>query len=149
MTMQARLQAGAVPVPGSVWASPQRDIAHSFPDYVRKALLLTQAELSKGLGKLQEKDREALDLEELSELALKVGQFINGTVGASTYGNVKDLAEFTGVLDLPPVVGDIFVQQFFRVVISAYWKGARMAYAESDTPIGAKELAEVVEELGV
>jgi len=70
-------------------------------------------------------------------------------VGEGTPETVKELAVQTHVLTWTAEgeVAGIFLEKFFRVLISAYWKGARMAYAKSAVPIGARELADTVEEL--
>ena len=138
MTVQAKVKPGARPDPGSVWASPQRDLAHSFPEYVRKALVLSQAEYT-------EEDTEGLA--HLTEVARTVSEFISGSVGEGSCKTVGELAKQVELLSLNQAATDIFSRNLFHVVISAYWKGVRMAYAKDETPIGAAELAATVDSL--
>ena len=138
MTIQAKVKPGARPDPGSVWASPQRDLAHSFPEYVRKALVLSQAEYSA-------EDEEGVA--HLTDLARTISEFISGAVGEGSCETVGELARKVELLKLNEAARNIFCCNLFHVIISAYWKGVRMAYAKDETPIGADELAVTVDEL--
>lgn len=140
MTTQMRLKPGATPAPGSLWAAPERDIAHSFPEYVRKALVLTQDELVKN------KAPEETILAH-SNYAKAMVSFIALTVGEGTPATVHEAAKQSGILEVGPLVEARFAKYFWRVVLSAYWKGARMAYTKDQTPVGAKGLADAVDGL--
>ncbi|MDA0232555.1 MAG: hypothetical protein O3C69_03615 [Chloroflexi bacterium] len=68
-------------------------------------------------------------------------------MGDENPDNVKELADKTGVLKVLPAIEGLVAKHFFRVVLSAYWKGAREAYDQSSTPLHAKELSSMVDEL--
>lgn len=142
MVMQMRPQQGTRPPAGSLFASPQRDIAHSFPEYARKALILAQSEMNKEVSLYDEHD-----IELMCDHATAMVAFVKLTVGPDTPTTVHEAAKQSHILEVSPAIEALFAKHFWHVVLSAYWAGARQAYTESDTPLYARDLANTVDGL--
>ena len=137
-TIQMRPSPGNTPEPGSLWASPQRDIAHSFPDYVRKALDILTKQLAGGHGKTD------TQMQELVAYARVLADFVSGTM-ETRYTNLEQLVQASGLIDAPTLVQERFGAIFFRVIAGAYFTAVRHAYKPGAAPLGINELMNAVD----
>ena len=144
MVLQLRPKGPDEPVPpGSLFANPQRDIAHSLPDYVRKALSLTENEIN-----CLPRPLRIRRLGELGDFAERAGKFVANCVGPDQADAVETLAEASGLLEGDRETERMFGRHFWRVVVSAYWAAARVAYATTPgAPVGRKEMVDAIEDL--
>ena len=117
----------------SFWMSPQRDLIHAYPAYVRKALVLTSNRGNNDVVDAYYANGGSED--ELEEYAIKLARFAKHCVEADKKGmSVHEVVSATELEDSPPRVRALFGYCFTCVVLGAYHGGVDEARGSMPIP---------------
>jgi hypothetical protein len=113
-----------------------RDIAHNFPMLVKRAIeAATENEMP---------EDEALQ-EKFGEYCVKLAKFIKNCVGDTSPETVQDAYADVGLLDAEDEqCTAIFDKWMTRVMFGMYFQSIKEATHPGETPIGVKQLMELV-----
>lgn len=126
-----------------LWTSPERDIAHTYPLFVRRALELTENEINK----VPHNDEM---IKQLGTLASLLAAFVNCCAGmpeANLAEAGEAIADFENS-DCGQLPASIFNKWLARVFAGAYFKGIREALHCGQKAVGASDLDTFVKQLG-
>ena len=132
MTIQQKIPYSSAPG-GVAWCDPSRDIAHSFPGLVRRALEVAEYDINNNSELDSACKQSAID--SLKVDAKILAGFIKSSYGESRTESLQSALRTNGIL-LPQSISSIFLRAFAKVVLSAYWTGLGFAlHGQGERPV--------------
>lgn len=115
----------------TIWTSPMRDLAHSFPYLVRAALEAMDEDLKK----------MPLEAEEQAGLYAKaLAAYISQCPLPESPDSSIELMKKLKMTEFPEDTQRLFGKWMTRVLLGAYWVGVRNALHPDEQALGVKEL---------
>lgn len=119
---------------GHVWVDPSRDIAHAFPNYIRRALEVAEHDIE---NSSMDAATKRIHLDGLSEDAKKMAAFIKSSFGENRTETIIEAFDKSAILS-QDTISPRFIRALFKVLCSAYWTGLGFAlHGEADKPVDA------------
>ena len=118
---------------GVAWCDPNRDIAHSFPSLVHRALEVAEYDINNNPDLDPAGKQSALDC--LKADAKLLAHFVKSSYGEGRTESVLQAFQNTGVIRANSLSG-VFLRAFAKVILSAYWTGLGFAlHGQGEKPV--------------